>query len=233
MLRALAGADPIVRTEGLGLACRALGRAKPKSEELGPDGELLVEAALLSIARSVVAGGSLGCPEVAIAIADPCVPWVRCASGAPLTGHEPSNQDEPLCTKEELAPVVAKELARTPEDVLSGRSGTRSDLFAYATLVSATKMTTKVADLSHNVAVTDTLPHAFTLAHARRRYAIVQPREPACDSSLPLGTPCRCEEAVLRDHACRGSSVHPGLCKADVDDAQKKITNVATAISLQ
>jgi hypothetical protein len=70
-------------------------------------------------------------------------------------------------------------------------------------------------------------------APTRRRYAVTQPKEPECESGVAPGTACHCEEAILRDQACRhteGTTVSVGVCKFEIDDKQKKLFNVvATA----
>ena len=48
------------------------------------------------------------------------------------------------------------------------------------------------------------------------------------------GTACHCEEAIVRDQACRHpegtTTVSVGVCKFGIDDKQKKLFNVvATA----
>jgi hypothetical protein len=122
----------------------------------------------------------------------------------------------PLCTKEQLAQAVTKDLARGPADVLAISGGTRPQLFAFATLAAAGKV-----------------PATVTAAHTRRRYAVTQPKEPECESGVAPGAACHCEEAILRDQACRhteGNTVSVGVCKFDIDDKQKKLFNVvATA----
>ena len=78
------------------------------------------------------------------------------------------------------------------------------------------------------------VPAAFTTAHARRRYALVQPTEPSCESGVAVGTACHCDEATVRDQTCRqpvSSSVHVGVCKFEVDDKQKKLLNVVSALA--
>jgi hypothetical protein len=194
------------------VGCEAIA-AKPPSSP--PHRELFVEAALLAIA-SEAAKGVACVPAVLAALGeDPCESYFRCAaSGAPLTPSQETKQDEPLCTKEQLAPVIPRELARPPADVMGGYA--RGPLFAYAAL-----------------AAQDKVPESFTQAHERRRYALTQPKEPACDSGVAIGTPCRCDEAQIRDLACRNlgaSSAHVGLCKFEVDEKQKKIVNVTAAI---
>src|SRR6185295_20294523 len=91
-------------------------------------------------------------------------------------------------------------------------TGSRSELFSFAILLLENKV-----------------PQTMTLAHERRRYAIVQPKDPPCDT-VEAGKSCHCEEAVIRDYACRKTSggIHTSLCKFDVDDEKKKILNVAS-----
>jgi len=218
MLRALASLD---KTEGAKVACETLGRspldtnnAKGTPEEIDrPGREALVEAAMIAVA----AGGAECAPAAAQLGDDACLPYFRCGESGPLTGRETSRQDEPLCTKEQLTRALAQELERTPADVLAITNGTRPQLFAFAALVAA-----------------DRLPATFTTAHVRRRYALVQPKEPTCDSGVAPGTACHCDEATLRDQTCRqpvSTSVHVGLCKFEVDDKQKKLLNVVAAVA--
>jgi hypothetical protein len=170
--------------------------------------EALVEASLLAIAAA-----GTDCPHVAAQLGeDVCLPSFRCGDSGPLTGHESTKQDEPLCTKEQLVAAVATEQARSAADALAAASGTRPQLFALASLAMAGKV-----------------PAAVTTAHARRRYALVQPQEPECENGAALGAPCHCEEAVIRDQTCRNPesrTVRVGVCKFDVDDKQKKILGV-------
>ena len=80
---------------------------------------------------------------------------------------------------------------------------------------------------------TGKVPPTFGVAHARRRYALVQPKEPSCESGVAQDTPCHCDEATLRDQSCRqpvSSTVRVGVCKFDVDDKQKKLLNVVAAL---
>ena len=218
MLRALAALD---KAQAAPLACELLGRKPLDSgthgarspEELDvPGREALVEAALLTIAAA-----GTDCPHAAEHLGeDVCTPSLRCGAQGPLTGRETTKQDEPLCTKEQLAQAVTKDLARTPADVLALTDGTRPQLFAFATLVAR-----------------GLVPAALTTAHARRRYAVVQPKEPECESGVAPGTACHCEEAIVRDQTCRhpeGNSVSVGVCKFEIDDKLKKLFNVvATA----
>ncbi|MBX3189550.1 MAG: hypothetical protein KF819_21170 [Labilithrix sp.] len=216
MLRALAGVD---KAESGALGCEVLGRApldvknaKGSPEEIdAPGREVLVEAALVAVA---LAGGE--CKHVAASLGDDvCMPWFRCGAEGPLSGREATKQDEPVCTKEQLAPIVAKEIERPATEIVALSHGARPSLFAYAALAAAGKV-----------------PESFTSAHARRRYPLTQPKEPACDNSLPIGTSCNCDEATVRDQVCRhpvSASVHVGVCKFEIDDKGKKIVNVTSA----
>ncbi len=201
LLRAVAKSDP-ARAAGVG--CDVL-HAKPADD-------VLVEAAAIAVARG---GGDCDVIEAALGD-DACAPWFRCASGKPLDGREATKQDEPLCTKQELASAIDGELARTPDDVMRAASGTRTGLFAFAAL-----------------AAKDRVPAAFASAHARRRYAVAQPKDPACDGAMTPGTPCRCEETVLRDWACRhreSQVASVGVCRFEIDDKTKKIQNVVATL---
>ncbi len=201
LLRALAKMDPAL---GVGVGCDVLHKKVAD--------EVLVEAAAIAVARG---GGDCDAIEAALGD-DTCAPWFRCSSGKPLDGREATRQDEPLCTKEELASAIDKELERKPEDVMSGARGTRTSMFAFAALLAK-----------------DRVPATFLTAHARRRYAIVQAKEPACDTGMTPSTPCRCEETVLRDWACRhreSQTASVGVCRFDIDDKAKKIQNVVATL---
>ena len=213
ILRALSWID---KTEAGVVACDVLGHtpldlksAKGTPEEIdAPGREALAEAALLAIAAA-----GTECKHVAALLGEEmCLPSFRCGPTGPLDGRETTKQDEPLCTKEQLAPVVAKDLERTPADVLGLASGARPQLFAFAALAAAGKV-----------------PAAFVTAHARRRYGLVQPAEPACENGGPPGSACHCDEATIRDQTCRhpeSKSVSVGVCKFEIDDKQKKLLNV-------
>lgn len=216
LLRAVASLD---RAKGAELGCEVLGKtpldttnAKGTPEEIDrPGREALVEAALVAIAA-----GATECPHVTAQLGeDVCLPYFRCTEAGPLTGRETSKQDEPLCTKEQLAKAAQQELERAPADVVSITGGTRPQLFAFAAL-----------------SATGKVPATFAAAHARRRYALVQPKEPPCDGASP-GAACHCDEATVRDQTCRqpvSTSVHIGTCKFEVDDKQKKLLNVTAAL---
>jgi len=210
--RALGAIDP---ARAAGVACAVLRADTPPPDR--PAGyDAAVEAALLAIAEDALAGKPLACEaEVAAALErGSCSASLRCAAGKPLTGRETTKQDEALCNKAELAAAVKAARSEPPTTALEG--AVRPSLFAYAALLAANKV-----------------PASFEQAHARRRFEIVQPKEPACESGVALGAPCHCDEAVLRDLACRNlasASGHVGVCKFEIDDKQKKITNVTSAI---
>jgi hypothetical protein len=213
MLRSLAAMD---KAQGATVGCEILGKkpldvtnAKGTPAEIDSQGrELLVEAALLAIANA-----KAECPHVAALLGeDVCTPWFRCNDAGPLTGREPTKQDEPLCTNDQLTSAIAKELARTPADVVAAKGGARPQLFAFASL-----------------SLTGKLPASVTNAHARRRYELTQPKGPECDNTLSPGTPCHCEGAIIRDQTCRNpesKAVSVGVCKFEIDDKTKKISGV-------
>lgn len=213
MLRALASLD---KASAAAIGCEILGKkpldtanAKGSPEEIDvPGREALVEAALIAVAAN-----ASECPHVAAHLGDDvCMPYFRCGEAGPLSGRETSKQDEPLCTKEQLAKATRDELGRTPADVVALASGTRPQLFAFAAL-----------------AATDKVPKATADAHVRRRYTLVQPIAPACESDLAPGTPCHCDEATVRDQTCRqpeSASAQVGVCKFTIDDKQKKLLGV-------
>jgi hypothetical protein len=213
MLRALTALD---KPQAAAVGCDVLERTPldPKLARGNPDEvdapgrELLAEAALLAI----VAAGS-DCKYVAPLLGDEmCQPSFRCGPSGPLDGRETSKQDEPLCTKEQIASAVAKDLERKPTDVLGLTSAARPQLYAFAALLATNKV-----------------PEDFVAAHAHRRYELVQPATPPCEGGGDPGTPCHCDEAVIRDQACRHPAskvVSIGVCKFDIDDKQKKLLNV-------
>jgi hypothetical protein len=208
LLRILAGRDPARAAQ---VGCVAAQRTPPALSNPGPivDFDLLIEAATLAVAHARAACDARFLASVIAQ--NPCTPSVRCGPDGPLDGRAPSKQDEPLCSAAELAAAVEKELARPPAD--AGKSGTRAPLFAYAALASAP------------------LPPAFVLAHARRRYALAQPPKPACDEATP-GAPCHCDEATIRDTACRQTApglVRIGLCAFEIDDKLKRLANVSAS----
>lgn len=217
MIRALAAADAVAASS---LACDALERAAGADAGAPPvDAEgknLLLEAAALTLAKA--APGGRTCPALSALLADACTPHVRCGADGPLTGRETTKQDEPLCSPPELGPIVLRELQRPIPEVVAGTSATRTTLFAYAALVASS-------------AKDAALPAPFVLAHARRRYALSQPETPSCDGA-EIGRPCRCDEPMVRDQACRnepGGLVRVGVCAFTVDDASKRITNVVAS----
>ena len=210
ILRALATADgPRAAVVG----CQTAALARSLAKEGVADAALLLEAAGLAVAN-----GYAACPALAEVLLDaPCVPSVRCgAEGRPLDGRTASRQDEPLCSASALEAAVKGELARPSAEI--GASGARPSLFALAGL---TLGPTKEA----------TMPGAFTRAHERRRYALAQPESPACEA-VPAGTPCHCEEATIRDQACRREGeglVRVGLCAFEIDDKARRLKNVVAS----
>ncbi|WP_169928589.1 hypothetical protein [Labilithrix luteola] len=215
MHRALAQSD---KAEAAAIGCEILGRA-PLEPAAGSEADMagresLVEASLLAVANAKAA-----CPHVASYLGkDPCRPFFRCNAQGPLTGREPSLQDEPVCTQAALDDAVKKELARADADVLAGDSGSRPALFAFASLLAQ-----------------DKVPEPFTKAHVRRRYALMQPKSPSCENGgIEPGTPCHCEEATIRDQTCRHvdpGAIRVGLCRFFVDDAKKTLSGVTASLA--
>lgn len=218
MLRALAKTDaPHAAEIGCAVASRVQRQEATKPGAVptdDPEGRaILLEAAVLAVARAGAA-----CPAVADVLVAPtamCSPAVRCGASGPLSGRDASKQDEPLCAKEQLAAAVTQELARPLAGVVKGGSGTRPALFALAAVTAAGKDP----------------PEAFARAHARRRYALAQPASPECDA-VAAGTACHCDEATIRDQACRNENagtVRVGLCAFTVDDKSKRIKDVVAS----
>jgi len=217
MLRAVTAID---KAQGAALGCEVVSKMPFDKNLAGDPPEVFDHAgreALVEAATLAVAAAGLDCPKVQAALGDDvCVPTFRCGPNGPLDGSGESKQDEPLCTKADIDAQITRELARTAADVLTSARGTRKELFAYGALLA-----------------TDKLPPAFAIAHGRRRYAVVQPKEPACDTGMSPGTSCHCDEAMLRDQACRhqeAKAVSVGICKFEIDDKTKKLTNVVAAL---
>ncbi|MDF2698242.1 MAG: hypothetical protein K0S65_6625 [Labilithrix sp.] len=204
LLRAVLANDKTAAAE---IGCEVLAKRTAAAPEDAQSS--LLEAATLAIAA---AGAS--CPDskhLESFLTDRCLPYFRCNEAGPVSWSDTSKQDEPLCTSAQLTKVIASELERKTPDILAG-GGTRPALFAYAALLAK-----------------DHVPAAFTVAQARRRYALGQPASPSCENSLDPNTPCHCDEATVRLYACKepeATQVHIGVCRFDVDDKQKKIANV-------
>jgi hypothetical protein len=205
LLRAVIATDKAKAAE---IGCEVLAK-RPTTKSGVAEHASLVEAATLAIASA-----DATCPDAKLVesvLVDSCSPYYRCNDSGPVSWSDTSKQDEPLCTRAQLDKVLAAELARAPREVLDG-GPTRPGLWAYASL-----------------AAKGTLPQAFTVAQDRRRYALSQPAEPACDTALAPGTACHCDEATVRLFACKeptSAKVNVGVCRFDVDDKQKKILNV-------
>jgi hypothetical protein len=163
---------------------------------------------LLEAAALVVAKTHASCTErLSSLLGDPCQPFYRCGTSGPIGWADTSKQDEPLCTKEDFAKAVNDEAKRSPRAVLDG-GASRPGLFALAALLERGDM-----------------PPVFIAAHERRLYALTQPDAPSCESTLAPGTPCHCDEATVRQFACRNETA-VGVCRFTIDDKQKKLVNV-------
>ncbi|MBX3229395.1 MAG: hypothetical protein KIT84_17745 [Labilithrix sp.] len=141
-------------------------------------------------------------------------PSFRCNEKGPLGWASDTKQDEPLCTIEQVGPILAAEGERPPRDVFTAAEA-RAPLVAYAALLEKGK-----------------LPDAFVAAHERRRWALVQPKTPSCEDAPPKA-PCACDEATVRQNAARNAVGHVaiGVCEYDVDEAKKQIVNVTRRAS--
>ena len=175
----------------------------------------LDESALFSLASAARRGKKLTCSEkIAGALAETaCASGMRCANGKPVSAFDPTKQDEPLCARAELEPMMDKEAARPAAEV---GTSLRPSVFAYTAMVFA-----------------NSVPPLFVESHLRRRYALKQPATPPCEESKP-GTACHCEEAVLRDQTCRhpaSAEVSVGLCKFAIDDKTKTIGSVVATLA--
>jgi hypothetical protein len=219
-IRELAGQRPVPHPRAVGAMLRALARSR--SEEAGRVGcDVLatadpalggaaVDAALLAVAHT-----KARCTDAVLKLLkdERCHPSFRCGSGgARIDPRAASDQTEPLCTAADLGPDVAREIARPTAEIL--KDETRwTERWALAAL-----------------AATDAIPPAWITAHERRRYAIAQPKSPPCGEGA-LGAPCHCDEATLRDQACRtdSSPVTVAFCRFEVDAKKKVIGGVTSA----
>ena len=217
MLRALAALD---KKQGSAVGCDVLER-QPVDEQkakgsLGESDEpgrvLLAEAAALAIAAD---GADCKYLPSLLTADSVCAPFFRCGPNGPMDGRETSKEDEPLCTKEQIMALIAKEEERPPSDVLQGKFGPRAALWAYAALLQK-----------------GAAPEAVVNAHARRLYALNEASTPPCEIGRgKVDAPCHCEEAMLRDQTCRNSGplIHISTCQWDVDDKAKTISGVVFA----
>lgn len=204
LLRAVIANDP---TEAAAIGCEVLAK-RPASPP--PDHVRLVETATLAIAA---AGADCPDPKLLEAVLEePCAPAFLCNDEGQPLWIAITVLTEPLCTREQIAKEISRELELGPSSSwLEYRD--RASLYALAALMAK-----------------DRVPAWFSAGHARRFYAIQQPTGPACDDSRAApGAPCRCDEFDLRFAACKkpGSSriTHRG-CRFQVDDAKKRIFGV-------
>lgn len=210
LLRALAASDA-GRAEAPTVACVAL-EARPLAragESMSPEAFAAFDApgrtALVAAALVTLAEAKTPCAAVAPMLeADPCLPELRCAKpGTPVGPGDASRQDEPLCGADDADRLVAAwAAAAAPAAPLP-----------LLALVAATRA--------------GAVPDAVTAAHARRRYALAAPSGPECEAA-PLGAGCRCDEAILRDQACRhgAGAVRVGACGFVVDERARALRDV-------
>jgi hypothetical protein len=176
---------------------------------------LTKERANATIASSLaltIAKTKTACPALLWVLeANPCAPDVRCTEAGPVGPQKPSMQTEGVCTTAQALAFVDQELLRSAHDVMSTGEPAAS-IFALAGAPA--------------------LPETFTRAHARRLYALAATTATApCSIDLKEGTACRCNEAILRDAACRSgeaSSYRSGACAFTLLDAKKTIASVVS-----
>ncbi len=205
MLRAMTSANP---QEGATLGCELLDRL-PALPTKDPELQLFVDAALLAIAN-----GKGDCRDAVNKRfgKDRCLQSIRCTKdGGRLGLGATTDQREPLCSAEDLAKEVARDLARTKEEVLLDKPAYATERLAFAVL-----------------RATNAVPEEVEKAHARRQYTLKQPEKPECGMGVAIGTPCRCDEAAIRDQVCRNDtvSVSFSFCHVDVNDSKKELTGV-------
>lgn len=123
-----------------------------------------------------------------IVIRDACATDARCLGGAPV-GAGATDQNEPVCTKDELLRATEHEARRSKWDVAAEPSAPTTAL-ALAVLQQGPKG----------------VPAAFVTAHARRRYAIDQ-HGAACAQARAASAACTMDEAELRFAACSTAGV--------------------------
>ncbi len=219
-IREVAKGRPVPHPRALGVMLRALARSRP--EEAGRVACDVIAAgdpggagAMLDGALLAAAHAKARCADAVVKLLgdERCHPSFRCGpGGARIDPRAASDQTEPLCTGADLAPDVAREIGRPTPEVLKD-DARWTERWALAALAAA-----------------DAIPPAWITAHERRRYAIVQPKAPPCGEGR-IGAPCRCDEATLRDQACRNDSspVTVAFCRFEVDAKQKVIGGVTSA----
>lgn len=218
LLRTMA-AEPKEHAADLGFACVLLDRVKKSTSADAQGNEALIDAAGFFVATATIASGfeKVPCSQLESLLGDDlCQPFFRCGPNGLLSGTETTLQDEPLCTKEQLAKALAQELDRSPKDVVAITNGTRPSYYAFATMTAGGR-----------------LPKPFLDAHARRQFAITQPKEPSCEGGgVTPNTPCHADEATLRYFACahEPGAVHVGLTRFKVDEKTKKISEVSASL---
>ncbi len=205
MLRAVANGDA---KAGAALGCELLDRL-PTLPAKDPDLQLFVDSALLAVANGK--GTCVEAVKKRLGI-DRCLQSIRCTKdGARIGLGAATDQREPLCTAEDMAKEVTRDLARTKEQLLEDKPTYQTERFAFAALRAA-----------------NAVPDEMDKAHARRQYVLKQADKPECGMGVPLGTPCHCDEAALRDQVCRNdtTTIAFSFCRIEVNDAKKELGNV-------
>lgn len=160
-------------------------------------------ALLASVHHACSAAGTL-------LLASSCDATVRCLGGGIVMPTSSTKQNEDVCTLHALENAAQAELLRSPSDIVT-RPYAPVPAYALALVLQA-----------------GPAPESFVLAHQRRRFAVTQSLSPECDAASREGEPCHCDEATLRDAACRssGSLVRVSSCALDVDEKAKRISHV-------
>jgi len=172
------------------------------------------EAALVGLSDAARGGAAIPCIDVVERVLHEvaCERDLRCKNGVPLdpVNDGSGDQREPVCAREEIVRALG---ARTVTHAADARTAPpRVALYALATLVFAGRV-----------------PESFTKAHQRRQYKVAQPSGPLCTGPkgiIGAGTRCKCDEAELREAACRTypkTSVSSGYCEFEVDDSRSLI----------
>ncbi len=205
MLRAVANGDA---KAGAALGCELLDRL-PTLPAKDPELQLFVDSALVAVAN-----GKGTCVEAVNKRLgkDRCLQSIRCTKdGGRIAIGAVTDQREPLCSTDDMAKEVTRELARTKEELLQDKPAYQTERFAFAALRAL-----------------GAVPEETEKAHARRQYALKQADKPECGMGVPLGTPCHCDEAALRDQVCRNdtTTIAFSFCRIEVNDAKKELGNV-------
>jgi hypothetical protein len=202
MLHALSTAKP---KDAAMLGCELLDKLPPLPHA-DENMQLFVDASLLAVAN-----GKGTCTDAVKKRLgkDRCMQSVRCTKEGGRIGLGAStDQREPLCSADDMAKEVARELGKKKEELLGDKPSYATERYAFAALRAM-----------------NAVPEDMEKAHARRQYALKQADKPECGMGLAVGAPCHCDEAALRDQVCRNdtTAVSFSFCHLDVNDAKKEL----------